>query len=243
MEGDHVVLPGGHVLDEERLRKMIRHKDSVFIIEGRETYRVEVRNGRRYYKLWAPITGRAPTLEISGVHMHRIVEVDPWTDSLMKVNLARVRAGARVLDVCTGLGYTAIASRLRGARYVLTIEKDENVLKIAKANPWSRRLADPQVDIILGDAVEVLPGLPSGSFHVIVHDPPRLSLAGELYSLEFYRELYRVLRRRGILFHYTGNPGGKYRRLNIAKGVAQRLRAVGFKVAYAREALGVIGFK
>ncbi|ENN96284.1 SAM-dependent methyltransferase, partial [Methanocaldococcus villosus KIN24-T80] len=73
---------------------------------------------------------------------------------------------------------------------------------------------------------------------------PRFSLAGHLYSEEFYRELYRVLKPGGRLFHYVGNPGKKYRGKDLQKGVMERLRKVGFKeVKKVEKALGVVAKK
>jgi len=242
VESEYVRLPGNYIVNKSQLERMLRYKNSAFLIKN-DVFKIEIRSKYKYYKLMVPRENCPPTLEISGIHMHRIVDTDPWRDSMSKVKLARIRSGMNVLDVCTGLGYTAIHSRLRGANYVLTIEKDPYVLEIAKANPWSRRLADPQIDIILDDATQVIPELESESFHAIIHDPPRFSLAGELYSFEFYQELYRVLKKGGILFHYTGTPGSKYRRMSFMKGVAQRLRKAGFTVVYAKKALGILGIK
>ncbi|MDP2717459.1 MAG: SAM-dependent methyltransferase, partial [Candidatus Micrarchaeota archaeon] len=80
---------------------------------------------------------------------------------------------------------------------------------------------------VIGNAFDVLPLLDAGSFDVACHDPPRLSMAGELYGLAFYRELFRVLRRGGKLFHYTGAPGKKSGK-NISRGVKARLLEAGF---------------
>ena len=49
--------------------------------------------------------------------------------------------------------------------------------------------------------------LAAGSaFDAVLHDPPRFGIAGELYSQAFYDHLARVLKPRGVLFHYTGTP-------------------------------------
>ncbi|HHI00479.1 MAG TPA: SAM-dependent methyltransferase, partial [Thermococcus litoralis] len=83
-----------------------------------------------------------------------------------------------------------------------------------------------------------------GSFDAIIHDPPRFSLAGQLYSEEFYAELFRILKPKGRLFHYVGNPGKKYRRKDLQRGVMERLRNVGFrKIKRVEEALGVVALK
>lgn len=70
--------------------------------------------------------------------------------------------------------------------------------------------------------------MPANSFDSVIHDPPRFSLAGELYSEEFYHHLFRVLCSNGRLFHYTGNPHIIKKGSSFVDGVAQRLKAVGF---------------
>ncbi len=192
-----------------------------------------------YYKLYPVAMYEAPTIEISGIKMHRVVEVTPWEDAGQKVELVNVREGHKVLDVCTGLGYTAIHSLNRGAE-VLTIEKDRNVLDLAKYNPWSRELSE--IPILLGDAYELVGDLPRNFFDIVIHDPPRMARAGELYSLDFYRMLYRVIRPGGRLYHYVGNPGHR-RGKDIVKGVARRLKNAGFKVEIVRGLLGIYAFK
>jgi hypothetical protein len=190
----------------------------------------------RFYKL-VP-TGAAPTIEISGIQMHRTKGVTPWPDTESKLAAVRPVTG-RVLDCTTGLGYTAILAA-RTANQVVTIEQDPNVLAIGRENPWSAALfASPRIEQRLGDAFEVVPDLPAAYFNRVVHDPPTLALAGHLYSLEFYRELLRVLVHGGRLFHYTGAPG-KHRGRDLPARVAERLREAGFADVRLRpEALGV----
>lgn len=167
------------------------------------------------------------TIEIDGVRMHQTVRKTPVQDSQDKVVALGVVSGSRVLDVCTGLGYSAIASARRGAK-VTTLELDDNVLGLAKTNKDSAELfSNPNITIKIGDAFESIDDFGDGSFDFVLHDPPRFSLAGELYSLAFYRKLFRVLRRGGRMFHYTGNPGinsGK----KMTKGFKQRLVEAGF---------------
>ncbi len=167
------------------------------------------------------------TLEIDGVRMHQTARKTPLEDARDKINILHPRHGMKALDVCTGLGYSAIEFAYRGCR-VTTIEKDARVLELAKENPDSQKLFNnPRIEIKNADALEILPTMPSECFDLIHHDPPRLSHAGELYSGAFYRELYRVLCSGGRLFHYTGLPGAKLGK-NIAKGVKERLAQAGF---------------
>jgi predicted methyltransferase len=230
---DPAVLP-----DQETLRRIAADQAVVYRLEPRGPARVQRYDESTggFYKL-VPTTG-APTIEISGVRMHRTKDVTPWQDTEAKLATIRPVVG-RVLDTTTGLGYTAILAA-RTAEHVLTIERDPGVVAIAAENPWSRELFEsPRIERRIGDAAEVVPTLPAASFDRVVHDPPTIALAGELYGLAFYEELLRVLRPGGRLFHYTGTPG-RARGLDLPARVAARLRKVGFDHVRLRpEALGV----
>jgi hypothetical protein len=77
----------------------------------------------------------------------------------------------------------------------------------------------------------------------VIHDPPTLKLAGELYSGEFYRQLHRVLARGGRLFHYIGDPQSQSGK-RTTPGVMRRLQEAGFsKVAPAPHAHGVTAIR
>lgn len=100
--------------------------------------RIDLYDNDKCYKLKPIAIDKAPTIEVNGIQMHRTIGIDPWTDSLLKIKaLGRIN-GYRVLDICTGLGYTAIAEISLGAEEAITIEVDPNVLLIASMNPWSR---------------------------------------------------------------------------------------------------------
>jgi hypothetical protein len=93
----------------------------------------------------------------------------------------------------------------------------------------------------LGDIFDVVEAFPDGFFDYIVHDPPRFSHAGHLYGGEFYARLFRVLRGGGRVFHYTGEPGSRHRRVDLRRGVMRRLGRVGFTNArYVERVLGVV---
>ena len=173
----------------------------------------------------APTAG-APTMLLAGFFMHRVKGTDPMRDTTAKLATVAPLTG-HVLDTATGLGYTAIAAA-RTAAAVTTIELDPAVLEVARRNPWSRELFErPSIRRLLGDAAELVVSLPTAGFERVIHDPPVLSLAGELYGSAFYRELRRVLRPGGRLFHYVGSPssvGGA----RVGRGVARRLADAGF---------------
>jgi predicted methyltransferase len=175
--------------------------------------------------------------------MHRVESADPRTDTRLKMAAARPRG--RVLDCCTGLGYTAIAAARRPeVERVLTVDKDRNVLLLARQNPPSRELFEsPKIEPVVADTAAYIRTLADAAFDTVIHDPPRLAMAGELYGEAFYRELLRVLKPGGRLYHYTGAPGraaGK----DIPGGVMRRLQAAGFaRVRRVPWAQGVVAVK
>lgn len=239
VRGEEITM-GRFSIPVSELEKVATFDDTtqVFFMSEEGLSRIAFYCYDRYYKLRNVGKGLAPTLEISGIRMHNIKGIDPWNDARRKIERLSLRRGEVVLDICTGLGYTASHAVLRGAT-VVTIEKDSAVLRVAEFNPWSRLLAHPSMIVIIGDAFDVLEELPERSFDAAVHDPPRFALAGELYSLEFYKRLRRVLKKGSKVFHYTGWPG-KHRGLDIQAGVIRRLRAAGFEVIEVEKGYGIV---
>jgi len=187
-------------------------------------------------------TEKAPTTLVSGLTMHRIEGTDPHSDTLQKIRAASPVVG-RVLDTATGLGYTAIEAA-KTADHVVSVEIDPASLEIARYNPWSQALFDnPRIEQIIGHVWDYAEEQDDASFTVIIHDPPAFSFAGELYAGDFYRELYRILRRKGRLFHYIGDPNSKTVK-RVYRGVIARLREAGFtRVENKPRAFGVTAVK
>lgn len=191
---------------------------------------------KHYYKLVK--TAGWPTIQIDGIQMHRISKLTPELDAAKKVEVLNPPAGSLVLEICTGLGYTAIFLLKRYCS-VITIEKDENVLHIAKQNPYSKPLFDNlteqqpppsgKVKLILGNAKDVIKSFKDETFEYILHDPPKFNVAEELYSYEFYKDLYRILKPKGKILHYIGSPQTKSKNKNIIGNIIRRLKEVGFK--------------
>ena len=242
LEAERLVFPGGAWLPWESVQEIAESDTGCFVVEDNEAVKVQRFSeflGRAYGLM---PTGRAPTLLVSGIPMHRIKGTDPHRDTLTKIRAVAPITG-RVLDTCTGLGYTAIEAA-KTAGQVVTIELDPTVLEVARLNPWSRALFEhPRIEQRVGDSFDLIQDLEDESFSRIIHDPPMFSLAGELYSGEFYRHLYRVLGRKGRLFHYIGDLSSRSGR-NVVKGVARRLQEAGFsRIVRKPDAFGVVAFK
>ena len=188
---------------------------------------------------WGP-----PTFEIDGIKMLPTAHVSPYADAERKVGLIRPR-GRRILDTCGGLGYFAGWCLRGGAASVLSFEKNPDVLWLRSLNPWSPqaeepRAAEPRADEVraaavlqlrAGDVTVEITTLADASVDAILHDPPRIGIAGELYSRDFYAQMARVIERRGRLFHYTGTPNKLTSGRDVPNEVANRLRSVGFRTS------------
>ncbi|RLF04998.1 MAG: methyltransferase [Thermoprotei archaeon] len=238
---DDKAIMEGYVVSLNQLREIADDEEGVYAISEKGLFKLTIAD-EHFYRLRRVADNTAPTLEIDGIHMHKIEGITPWDDAKKKVSLAKVRKGNEVLDTCMGLGYTAIHSALRGAR-VLTVEVDPNVIELASYNPWSWKLEELHVKVVQGDICEVIREIEDESFDRIIHDPPRFSAkTGHLYGRDLYSNFYRVLKDNGILFHYVGSPG-RVRGLDLARGVAKRLEDMGFDVRILRKETAVLAFK
>jgi predicted methyltransferase len=242
LQPEGVRLPGGTTLPWETVEEISLAENSCFVLEKGEPRKIQLFSEltNRLYSM-LPARG-APTMLVSGIPMHRIKGTEPYRDTLEKIKVLKPVVG-HVLDTATGLGYTAIEAA-KSADRVVTAELDPAVLEIARLNPWSQALFDnPKITQRVGDSWDIVEEFDDKVFTCILHDPPALSLAGHLYSGEFYAQLYRVLRRGGRLFHYVGNPESKSGHSHT-RGVVRRLQEVGFsRVERRPRAFGVVAFK
>jgi predicted methyltransferase len=242
LDAEGFTLPDGVRVTWRDAAKIARDENSCFAIDADGIRKIKTFSEftNRAYSLYP--TRAAPTMLVAGFPMHRIQDSDPYRDTLAKIKALAPVTG-NVLDTATGLGYTAI-ELAKTATHVITIELDPAAQAIAKQNPWSRALFDnPKIEQRIGDSFEIVRTFEVNAFDAILHDPPTMALAGELYSHEFYRELFRVLKRGAKLFHYVGDPESKLG-ASMTRGVTERLKAIGFaRVKPAPYAFGVVAWK
>jgi predicted methyltransferase len=170
---------------------------------------------------WGP-----PTFEIDGIKMLPTLQLSPYTDAERKVGLISPR-GKTILDTCGGLGYFAACCLQGGAARICSYEKNADVIWLRTLNPWSPGV-DPRLNLANEDVSSVISELPAAHFDAVLHDPPRFGIAGELYSQAFYEQLARVLKPKGLMFHYTGTPNKLTSGRDVPNEVANRLRIAGF---------------
>lgn len=237
---DELILDTDNRLSRSELQKISGKGNKIFCLQEGLFEVLEAR-GTGYHKL-VP-TDQAPLLEISGVKMHISKGVNPF-ESAMQMAAQVVKNGHLVLDTCGGLGYAASAALTIGARKVTSVEMSATVIALRQRNPWSQGIFSDNIQLVHADINSYIRELAPQSFDSVIHDPPRFSLAGELYGEKFYREIHRVLKRRGALFHYTGNPHQLKRGSSFMDHAVQRLRAAGFsKVTKVIKLMGVTACK
>lgn len=242
LQPEYALFPTGERLDWKSIEEISGNETACYYVENNAPKAIKGFSefSGRFYGLMP--TTSAPTMLISGIPMHRIKDTNPHQDTINKVKaIAPVKGD--VLDTTTGLGYTAIEAA-KTARHVTTIEIDPMAQEIARLNPWSQALFNnPKIAQVIGDAFDEINGFDAGSFSAIIHDPPMFSLAGDLYSLEFYQQAFRVLKHNGRIFHYIGDPQSKTG-ARVTKGVLRRLQEAGFtRVIRAPRAFGVVAYK
>jgi len=234
-------LPTGAILTDAQVKSIYNDQNSCFRFVDGQLEKVQTFSQRtnRYYSLMP--TTRAPTMLISGISMHRVKNTTPDKDTRQKIK-ALGKPYGRVLDTATGLGYTAIMAA-QTADMVITIEFDPAVHEICRQNPWSDALfLQPNIQPLVGNSADLAAVFPDVFFNAIIHDPPTFALAGEMYTLETYEHLYRILKPGGRLFHYIGNPESRYG-ATTSRGVVARLGQVGFRITSKPQAFGVLAVK
>jgi predicted methyltransferase len=242
LEDNGVRFPDGQPLAWQDLETIRASERGCFLIENGTPRKIQFfsEQTNQLYSLMP--TERAPTMLISGIPMHRVKNTDPHADTLEKIKTIAPLAGC-VLDTATGLGYTAIEAA-KSAERVVTIELDPAALQVARLNPWSQSLFDnPKITQTIGDSFEKVREFKDNTIARVIHDPPMFTLAGDLYSGEFYRQLFRVLKPGGRLFHYIGDLESKSGRV-VSKGAARRLQEAGFaRVRPCPAAFGLVACK
>jgi radical SAM protein (TIGR01212 family) len=134
----------------------------------------------------------------------------------------------KLLDVCFGLGNNSLAAlcATAGAEHTLDItalEMDKRVVRAAsecfqtlETDPVNWRNVLEQLlstatchlplatlSLLWGDARWLIQGLKSASFEIVFHDPFSSQHCPELWTVEFFQQLYRVMKPDGVLLTYA----------------------------------------
>ncbi|MEI7850827.1 MAG: TIGR01212 family radical SAM protein [Kiritimatiellales bacterium] len=136
----------------------------------------------------------------------------------------------KLLDVCFGLGNNTLAAfcAKAGAKHrldVTALEMDKRVVRAAseffqtlETDPvdWKKTLKEllksnqsaignHQSKILWGDARWLIQGLEDEQFDIVFHDPFSSQHCPELWTVEFFQQLYRVIKPDGVLLTYSSS--------------------------------------
>ena len=139
-----------------------------------------------------------------------------------------------VLDSGTGLGYSSrILSKT--ADKITTVEIDENVIETAKLNPYSKDLFNnKKIKRIIGNICEEIKKFENKEFNFVILDGGSVKGSEDFFSLENYKEVFRVLKSNGKLYHYVPQHQIKRGR-DFATEVISRLKKAGFHKIFRDE--------
>jgi len=190
----------------------------VLIKDNLEKVQFFAQDTNSLYKL-VPTSYR-PILQISGTSMHK-------KEFLERIEQDKLTG--KVLDSGTGLGYSSIIA-IQTAEEVITVEIDKNVTEVAKYNPYSEELfKNKKITRINGNIVQKITKFGDEEFNVIIFDAGTPRSSDDFFSLKNYQQAYRVLKRKGKLYHYLPKH-------QITKGrdfggeAITRMQKAGFKV-------------
>ncbi len=237
-----LLVEGAVLIPWSEIKRVLDHPKGCFVWRGdafEELYGLSETSGWTYRLV---PTLDAPALHLAGFTMHRMDGISPYKGAIEMVHALGSPKGD-VLDTAGGLGYAALGLS-ENARRVLSIELDPAVRELCRQNPWSADIFwRPNIELLLGDSAELIRDMADESFGAVLHDPPSVSLAGELYSAAFYRELYRILKCGGSVFHYIGDPKSAFGS-SVTRGVMRRISEAGFvKIEAKPRAFGLLARK
>ncbi|MFY0594499.1 polyamine aminopropyltransferase [Roseivirga sp.] len=116
----------------------------------------------------------------------------------------------RVLIIGGGDGGTAREIlRHTDLEEVVMVEIDEKVIEACKLHlpNIASALDDPRLDLIVDDGIKYVNEAPDGSFDVVIVDSTDpVGPAEGLFSIDFYKEVYRILSPNGVMVTQSESP-------------------------------------
>lgn len=167
---------------------------------------------------------------------------------------ANIKEGMKILDICFGLGYNSLAAisfskkieivglendigildKIKTMKVPSKFEQDYEIIRKAASNLGYDK-EGLKIRIILGDALETIKNCGEG-FDAVFLDPFSPKKCPELWTKEFFDEIYKIMNKDGILTTYS-----------CATSVRRNLKDAGFEVrdgpVFGRKSPATIGVK
>ncbi len=130
----------------------------------------------------------------------------------------------KILDICFGMGYnsaaaidTALEENPNCKIEIIALENDKKIInKINEVNPPIKNYKlikkiknlelkekNISITIMLGDARETIKKLKDNSFDAVFLDPFSPKTAPEMWNVNFFKEIFRIIKKDKILATYT----------------------------------------
>lgn len=128
----------------------------------------------------------------SYAHDNNVPIVQSEVANFLKL-MIKIHKPKRILELGTAIGYSAILMSLASSSIssITTIERDKNMIDVAKLNIRNSGLED-KIDVIEGDCLEILPTLKEG-YDLIFMD------AGKGHYNDFLPYCLKLLNKDGII--------------------------------------------
>jgi len=170
-------------------------------------------------------------------HYHS-VSAGALNEALIKfVQPCNLKPGAKVLDVCFGLGYNSLmAIHTQKDLKIIALENDKNILNEAQNIKVPKELVedynkikqaasnlkykdnDTNIKIILGNALSAIKNIHE-KFNAVFFDPFSPKKQPELWTEEFFKDIKKLMKPQAKLTTYS-----------CATHVRNKLKSAGFKV-------------
>ncbi len=181
----------------------------------------------------------------------------------------------RLLDVCFGLGYNTLAALESGTGFqpvqtgkmpvlhsldITALEMDKRVVRAAAeqiASTDSRKILTEllqhstshnshfTISPLWGDARFRIQQLENELFDIVFHDPFSSQHCPELWTVEFFQQLYRIMKPDGVLLTYSSAlpVRGAMREAGFFIGETEPEHHMGNGTIAAKDKVAVIGFE
>lgn len=129
---EHVTFADGQQLSWDAIKRIAKSENQCFIVSEGMARAIQLFSETTDWPRSLYPTPGAPTTLVAGFPMYRVKDTDPPEDTRKKIDTLAPVVGA-VLDIATGLGYTAIEAA-KTANHVATIECDPSAFEHARLN-------------------------------------------------------------------------------------------------------------
>lgn len=184
---------------DDKIALSLKHDGKLYDVQS-DYQRVEVYNTQAYGNM----------LTLDGMVMTTEVDEYVYHEMISHVPLLTHPNPKRVLIIGGGDGGTAReVLKHEGLEEVVMVEIDDKVIEASKLHlpTIAQALNHPKLNLIVDDGIKYVNAAADGSFDlVIVDSTDPVGPAEGLFTVDFYKEVYRILSDDGIMITQSESP-------------------------------------